>query len=174
MNLNYYPQNDTLRRNFSFFNKILNLNFCIDRCMESNFAPEMPRPLRNIFLLALTMLSVGLQLSAHEVHVHSTSSIETVLSEGLSTASHTFEHTIVTGKCAQSHDQKQLATEIAEEVEEVNENTQTSANLAVSYAYITSFLDFGATRSAISSRYFDPSFLVSSIPLYLQHEVFRL
>ena len=130
----------------------------------------MPRPLRNIFLLALTMLSVGLQISGREAHSQSSSAIETVQHEGNST----FENAISTSEKFQSQDQKQFVTEISEEIEELNSSTKTNGNIAASHAYFTSFLDIDAFSSSKLFHYFDASSIVSSTPLYLQHEVFRL
>ena len=142
--------------------------------MGSNFAPEMPRINKNIFLLALTMLSFGLQISGSEVQFSSNSATLSVRQDNPVVISITEVYEFVSSNGIQSKDQRPFVTEIGEEVGEINSNSQTNGSIAASHAYFTSFLVFGSNKLKSTFQYFDASSLVSSIPIYLEHEVFRL
>lgn len=72
------------------------------------------------------------------------------------------------------HQHIQILSEIGEETpEEEQENTTTSTQVAVSHTFYSSYLRF-ATKKVKCQKPFDKSVLLSTTPIYLFFEVFRL
>lgn len=75
----------------------------------------------------------------------------------------------------QISDNQQLFAEIGEEIsEEEKKVIKTTASIAVKHAYYSSCLPYLSFSPTSKIQYFDTSSLVSTTPIYLQNEVFRL
>lgn len=137
-----------------------------------NFAPVMEKKHSYFNVLVSFLLVIGFQFFGNQSMLYAASSSSTVLVDTIeSNVSLEVQKDQVDSSISTT---QQLLVEIEEEVLEERKDVKIRTHNAVFHTFYTAFLEllFCIYNKVMHS--FEASKLVSSIPLYLQHEVFRL